>query len=388
MNRANHNKDMPPYPYNLIEEWWGEPLTAELRARIRAAPEAQVWDFMEDSMHTPDSFRASLPELPDGTLRPLLREDWLFGDFDRRTGEPFSRLLLIGLNVLLYSQQIAMESPIHPNLDITGMLQVIDFLLDLKPLVDARVIYMGHVTSRTHHPSALRPTSIATIEAAVPEIKQTFGCDDGTANTLVRDVMGLIEFTRGIGGRVNPMARSSIEYEVMAILMREAWRDRKFFDLTALASLAVPRIQGAVKELVAIRQSDEAFALWRQSLASAITQLNRIPVDDENWQEDANGIIYAELEPMRSKISRTVAKSPLLSSLQTGTSRMLLAGVGAVGGWTLGGGIPSALSTSAITLGLDGIAAYLRAVKERSVNQAILDLALLFRPDQAVEHVG
>jgi hypothetical protein len=179
--------------------------------------------------------------------------------------------------------------------------------------------------------------------------------------------------------RVNPLALSETEFEILGAVLREAWIDRSYFTLTSLARMALPNLSANISELIAVRNSEESFALWREALSKAIVQLERIPDEDENWQRDATDIVFAELEPLREQIMRANSRSRTFSALQRGTSSMLIAGAGVLAGTAAGGKPLPALASSGASTGILAGAAYLKSLKERRVNKAILDLALAFK---------
>jgi hypothetical protein len=145
---------------------------------------------------------------------------------------------------------------------------------------------------------------------------------------VVAEVLGIVKLADEPGNRANPLARDDVEFEVLTALLRDAWVDRTYFDLASLARMSVPHLDGRLSELVAIRKSEDSFALWREALSRALAQLVRIPEDDEDWQHDATDIIYAELEPLRKQVIRKNARSDALSTLNKGVSAMLIAGAG------------------------------------------------------------
>jgi hypothetical protein len=365
-----------PYPYSFIQEWWGESLSPELQQRIEAAPTNQLAIFWNDLDEVSDGI-SSMPPKPDGILRPALLSPWIA---NRRTATEAS--LSMALNILLYAHEIVVDSPLGDG-DARDIPRETGWLLAIKPLVDTSIIQLGHIDSRSVYRSALERNAArleGVIRQSYPEPDTLLTQHDfGYAAFEVTRIMALSD---RLLDRINPLARSEIEFEILTAVLRDTWIDRTYFTLTSLARISVPHLDGKINELVTVRQSEESFAHWRDALSNAIAQLGRIPDQDDNWQQDATDIIHTELEPVRQEVARANSSSRALSALRKGTSSMLIAGAGVLAGWASGGKPLPALASSGVSTGIVTGSAYLRSLKERRANKAILDLALAFKSSE------
>ena len=313
-------------PYDFIEEWWGEPLGAELLDRIESAPNDQLLAFDDD--YAFESNLKWLPEIPDGHLRPILRS--MSAPNALTSGIPFST----ALNILLYSHELILDDPIGiKEYDESVLLKrlrrgFVD-LWALKPFADSGIVYFGSVSSMSRHPSNMSVAS-----QYLDDVHFT----DPNPEAIVECVAGGIFLVRQFDGRAHPMAYGRQEFEVMASLLRRTSIDQRYLDLTTLASLNLPRIEGRASELVAVRRSNEDFALWRDALSRALSQIEKISENDESWQADAIAVMHAELTPLRERLQRATKRSPALAALQAGVSGISIGGLGILAGWAVGGG--------------------------------------------------
>ena len=372
-----------PYPYSFIEEWWGESLSHELQQRIEAAPKKQLEIFRNDLDEVSDGI-LSMPPKPDGILRPALLTPWsaLFTPWNARRAET---VLSMALNVLLYAHEIVIDSPLG-NGNARDIPRETGWLLAIKPLVDNGIIQLGRIDSRQPwywHPSGLDRNAArleSVIRQSYPEADTLLMQDDFTSAAF--EVTRIMSLSDRLLDRINPLAHDETEFEILTKVLRDAWIDRTYFTLTSLARISLPHLDGKINELVAVRQSEESFAHWRDALSNAVAQLERIPDQDDNWQQDATDIIHAELEPVRQQVARANSSSRALSALRKGTSSMLIAGAGVLAGWASGGKPLPALASFGTSTGIVTGSAYLRSLKERRANKAILDLALAFKSSE------
>ena len=359
-----------PYPYSFIEQWWGESLTPELQKRIEAAPAGHLVSFMNDLHDENDGMREAGPK-PDGTLRPLLRSG----------GRGVSEVIPIALNILLYAHEIIVDPPWPENLK--EFPKTTALLLALKPLSDSGAIHFAAIDSRGRHPSYWRKSiadgADAIVRDAYPGLVEQVGPE--SFDFRLFDVLGTLSLADAFAGRANPLARDELEFKIMTAVLRAAWIDRTYFDLASLARMSIPNLNGKVADLVAVRQSDESFALWREALSRAVAQLTRLPEDLPDWQRDATEIIYSELEPLRQRLLRANSRSNALSVLKKGTSTLLIGGAGISAGWAVSGSAVPSLASSGASIGIASAVDYLRKLKERRSNKAVLDLALAFKAD-------
>jgi hypothetical protein len=183
-------------------------------------------------------------------------------------------------------------------------------------------------------------------------------------------------------GRFNVLARSAEEAVLLPVGLYNAAlssSDTRNIYMARLAAMELPNLDG--KSIWSVRRSSDEFGEWRQALGVAMREISAISSDDEAWQAEARGIFESELRTVRDRLNRTTQKSSALSAARIGTINMAYSAVGALTGFTLGGNIKTALAGAASAKGTEVAVSYLRSLKARRRDKAVLDLALAFHTD-------
>jgi hypothetical protein len=136
---------------------------------------------------------------------------------------------------------------------------------------------------------------------------------------IVFETLSTLSLADMLIGRANPLARDEFEFKVMTAVLRAAWIDRTYFDLSSLARMSIPNLNGAS------------------------------------------------------------SRSDALSVMRGGMSAMLTGGAGVAAGWATGSGAVTLLASSGASVGVACAADYLKKLQERRSNKAVLDLALAFK---------
>jgi hypothetical protein len=372
----------------MIRRWWGEPLTPELAARMVDAPLKQLRLF-EDDYRAMGKFQ--VPELPTGHLRPSLR----YGLMDRvagREGLPVD----VALRLLLYAHEVLMDDPLshlgfHNRRSLRNSL---DALLILQPLAELGALHLMQIHSRARHPSSLigfndvesRVLSgeMEVFQRLLPRTSHTgINTIDDLVFQVVAETLGSVGLVAHLRGRVQPLVRSESESIVLQAILHEALAampDLRHILLHKLAGMTVPSLGSKVDELVAVRRSSEDFAAWRDALAAALAQVEKLRDGDEQWSRQAAAIVDTELGAVRERIHAVTSRSPALAALRVGTAGFALTGLGAVVGSATGGGrVLPALAGAGSAKAVEVTASYIRRLRERRQGHALLGLAVTFR---------
>jgi hypothetical protein len=130
-----------------------------------------------------------------------------------------------------------------------------------------------------------------------------------------------------LGGRPDIFAPSSLFARIL-LAPTATVADIDSMRLRELARLSVPRLDGLTwRDLVAIRQNDDAFAEWRTHLGHG---LDRIREERAAGRfADARRLLQDELAPARARLSESARRSSSLSRAASGAVSFVL---GALGG--------------------------------------------------------
>ena len=390
----------PVDPYALIEEWWQEPLSAELVSKVGRTPERQLREFGEYLRAAP--LGGDLPQLSNGHIRPLLLKSSIFSgkDSSDRHWHPGvqERYLRSILRLLLYCHEVMIEDPLSSSMSVgdeaESLVAAFEGLLAMQPLFRLGAVHYVSVKSAAIHPSL----SLAYSEGV------DWNTDEGAeATALLEPIfrsLGQESFEYAmfwyrvlIGSQLGVLAAypraahllaaSPFEEALHKVAVGAGSRslgESRAYRLRSLLSVPVPLLASDVKGLIALRSSDE-FSLWRISLASALDDIQAIASTAETWEVDAREIISSEISPIRGRLDRAVKKSPALTAMKKGLRDITLSGVGALGGASAGGRLGPAIAGAAAGKTAEVFLAYVKAIHERRENKAILDLALRFDVD-------
>jgi hypothetical protein len=378
------------FPYKAIEEWWGEPLSKELIERISSAPDEHIEEFFR---FAESASRSKLLQPKPGMLRPLAK---------RSTSNLYranTNLSYIdtALKLLLYSDEVAVEDPIH-FLGGRGTKSMLTALLMAKPLADAGLVQFIRFPHTYEHPSRTHaftggltdmiqdlPDGEEIVQEILRFTAKQHGYDLGAQVFAARWALGLsLLLAEESPGMFNMLLESTEETLLLPhgiFRAKQAAPDLRSLTLAKLAALNLPTLNAG--SIWTVRRSSEEFAQWRTALAAAMRDIDIMSVDDEAWQSEAKNLVSAELRPIQEKLQKTVDRSPALSAMKVGVADLGYAAVGATSGALAGGKISTSLIGAVGAKGSQAIVNYLREVRTRRANKAVLDLVMSFYPDEA-----
>ncbi|MCP2293619.1 hypothetical protein APR11_000023 [Nocardia amikacinitolerans] len=376
-----------------IENWWGDRLSDDLIARIATAPDEHLTSFYEYYI---DLERTPIPQLPTGHLRPLI--DSYIAD---RTvmGNSFRYLSLIPA-ASLYAHEIIAVDPIIISRAPreTGRDQLIEALKGiqkLSPLINSGGIHFyvdeGSDYSKNRHPSRMLPSLSfeRLLESEDPAILRTFDELRRTFEAMdPDDAVGYsfnsrndISYQLKIAGEASQQLHICSHDKVSFLLLQLALNSSRtsvgggrIGRLEKLLALPVPRISGAVSQISILRNGTDVFEEWRSRLTGALSSIEGIGYDDDNWQTEAREILTSELLPLSERLKKNLDKSPAIRAATSGFQAFTLAGIGTVASGLLGAPItlPAAgLATAKVS---EALVTYLKAKKESKKDKAVLDL--------------
>lgn len=327
-------------------------------------------------------------QLERGAVRPLLKT---INSQRYKPGVSFLNYFDTALTLLLYSDEAAVEDPIH-HLDSGATEDVLRALLAAQPLAESGAIRFFRYPPRINHPSrghgftnmeALRelPNSEEVVEL-MNEISNR-NRDDGALSLQIFHARSSLGVSLGLSesnpGTFNMVVESAAEAALLPIGLYTAGRaatDIGGLNLSKLAALTVPQINP--RGVWAVRRSSEEFAEWRAALGSALGDIEGIGADDERWHAEATDIIASALRPVQTRLNKIIASSPALEALRIGVTDLSYSAVGAATGALAGGSLVSGLTGAAGGKGAEVVVSYLRNLRKRREGKAVLDLVMSF----------
>lgn len=380
-------------PTRAIEEWWQDELNDSLVRRIAAASHTQLHEFGD---FYDDWQRFTLPERPSGLLRPRVLQ---------LSGHETDANLALGVSLLLYAHEVILDDPLRRALlqpndrqDLTLGLQRV---LALKDLDVAGLVHYEQSSrkffSKSRHPSRahnaqrrdwpqveslLGKGSVPGLDAYLDTLRLPEDEAEEMIQETVRTILDTVNAVDIIEPtRWNPFARNTFEAAVLTAALGDAGSaqaDRRQAALTKLASMGVPEMALSIADLVRVRESEEAFANWRESLQRALDQVELMPDTTSSWQKEAREVVAGELGPLVERLERATRRSPALSALGAGKKNFVLGGFGAISGAAITQDLMGGVVGAAVAAGLTMGDAYVRALRDRRVDRASLQLALIF----------
>ena len=133
------------FPYQLIQKWWGEPLSNELVERISSAPEKHVNEFVRFAKDSP---REALTKLQPGVICPLLKRS----SSNLHLGDP-GLVSDTALKLLLYADKALAEDPIDFMGGSLETRSILNKLLRLQSFADAGIMQFVRFPHNLDHPS-------------------------------------------------------------------------------------------------------------------------------------------------------------------------------------------------------------------------------------------
>jgi len=334
------------WPFEALEEWWGDRLDFKLAERIAKAP----WLLYSHQVAIEDPFNllssCVMRDRHDDNSRDELRKIVVFMAELRPLAE---------MGVVVRTQSWFQSSKRHPAIAQASLLRG-----------DDKAAAMSELASKSKRFVELDSEDRDLLVDAV-------GYDIGTTLHVLQQEMVL--------GRCHFLARSEIEQIIHRIFIDRAGAaqiDGRRASMRTLLSLDLPDLYPELDNLIALRRSSDEFHNWRLALATALEQVEQFDEGVEQWNVEARKIVQAELEPMRRELEKSVNKSPALAALKTGATGMMVSGIGATTGFALGGSLTSALASAAASKLAESVLAYVKNIGERRAGRAVLDLALFF----------
>jgi len=364
---------------SFIEEWWGEKFDKSLIRRIATAPAPMHERFVA-------ALQANAPKIAvepvgEGDLRPIL---------PRQKSN-------LSLRLLLYSHEVLVDSgslgwPLSPFAEPGSEVQMrasLSHLMNIRPLMEEKILRITPVNSRGRHPSAA-----AIWDQVDDDVAEAIR--DGLEQQLAEagldvdvDKRSLHYFFDGITGGCllaaygagQTLVTTEEEHRLRDALLQSATlADQRQTRLTTLASLSVPDLTGNEGLLVQLRRDSEQFASWRSALGEALSYVREVPESDDGAR-DAAAIVSAELKMATTRLVGATQKSPVLSTLKKGTAEFGLAGLGVGAGLLVTGGNPlGGILGAGAPATVRTIGNYVSSVRQKRKGKAILDVAALFQP--------
>ena len=252
---------------------------------------------------------------------------------------------------LLYCQEILTESPtiavpcgLGGPSDRSSLLSELLYLIAIRPLVEAEVVHFARLkwSSSEFRDPAIR-ASLVRLTGGRPLDPDELG-DDWWP------VFSMQVFLAKWPGCFTPVldTQSRWQHFVSSLASSESpLADQRRTRERKLATLRMPRIDGALESIVALRQSEELFAEWREALARALSSVGE-PNGQAAWPEQAAAVVRAELIPFEQQLEARLTRGNVLSRLRSGSTEWGFAAVGAVAG-SVAAASPTAAATGALT---------------------------------------
>ena len=359
--------------YTLIEEWWGEPLTAELVDRMMQSPLEHLVAFRD---HYYSAYRPEMPAVRPTRIRPFtgsLPAGSFALDVEDRTWpnpHPITR------HLLLYSHDIVIEEPLSfilwridawaPSLG-WALRPAFRMLMEWRPAVEAGAT---RLVPRFKNPYEFDETTkrLLALHLSVLRLRDrpVFGPDEPPADPDELERMAwMLTTCSQWNGFMDPLCVSSRELLLLeaAISAGARTNDVSGVRLRRLAEVAVPLLDISVVEACKVRQ-DPDWGEWRAALTRALAQIDQLR-DDEHWQPLAREALRDELTPIRDRMMKDLGKSPALTAMQKSVGRMAISGLGAGAGLQAGAAVgPTLAALGATALGTLGDD-YIRALRKK-----------------------
>jgi hypothetical protein len=146
--------------------------------------------------------------------------------------------------------------------------------------------------------------------------------------------------------------------------------------MSTLARLPVPDFSNDPKLLVMLRNNDDKFNAWRETLGAALSHITELPESAD--LHEASAIVKTELQSALSGVDRATRQSPALSSARQGVVQFGLSAVGAVSAGVVTGNPVAGLIGGASTQLVQAAVNYVKAVRANRADRLVLSLAASF----------
>lgn len=157
-----------------------------------------------------------------------------------------------------------------------------------------------------------------------------------------------------------------------AVLSGQHLRDRRVSQLSTLATVAIPSLEGSQSALRSARKSD-AYEEFRIALQQALASVEDLP---EGQEAEAGALVAALVRGSLPQLEKAVQASPALAALRTAGRGLALVAVGASAGGLATGNALGAIVGGGVTKLSEAGLAYLEARKSKRRAKAVWDLVL------------
>lgn len=341
--------------FDVIEDWWGEPLTVEQADRIAGAPRDQFYRFTVDALDTTSSRLAKRalyeppPPVPAGRLRVEARVE---------PTPPYAvNERWRGAQMLLYAHETLLVIPDFECLfmfcagvaDRAALRIALRQLAIIRPLVEQGIVHFAH------------DGQLATSgEQALKAELRVFNDDHREPRTL--EVNRSVELAVRWPHLVTPLLHSPWAYDRAARILCEVWGQEgattdsvRTRTASQIAGLRIPRFdQALMAEIVALRQFEEVFDAWRQALERALSLLPQ--PDGQPWGDEETALVVTELQPVIARMERDVKASAFLSRVRVGTTELVWGAIAGIPAAAMSGNLVTGLLTEAAGAGAAALA--------------------------------
>jgi hypothetical protein len=332
-----------------------------------------------------------LDELHPGLLRPVVGTP--------AGAKPGINNVTRGLQLLLFVPEIILPVELLGSVLLLSRLSAADevdrqelrdtlrLLAITRPLILDGSISFVAVASRGRHPSGLTAYEDAAQDDArfqeaidlagvslSSEVEPLFSMPRATVYmTLFRDLFASARLAQSLVA--TPFAQTKAEQLVLPDFFRGSLTDGRLVDLTKLGALTVPKLHGAVDEMVSIRKSEDFFAEFRQDMAGALGRVAGLGLEDARL---AKQIVGQELTDRTRKVHKDLEKSTFASKMQVSAGQLTF-GAAAAGVTSMFGASPwLGLAGTAGAKIAEAATQYVRALEERRRGKAVLTIAAAF----------
>lgn len=320
-------------------------------------------------------------------MRPMLLNDGFY--------YPDYRNYLASIVALsLYSDEVAVQFSFGTNPRALGYW--LEQLLSIKPLADTGACRFLLVTPNVHGVGHLGGMQSRLLKNLGEEgWRQLEGMIDGTESTLPERLKDRGDVVGGLSaivamcmiaasswpGKIHLLARSEAESLLMhaaADLSPAVVGDGRRIAMNKLIGLRMPDYEASLSALIAVRNSESAFAEWRDALRRALNEIQTMPDGSSNWISEAREVVEDGLQPLRLRIEAATRRSPFLTAAKSGLSAVSYSALGAAAGAFVGDDFRSALAGAGVAKGGEIAESYIKEVRQRTEMRAVNDIAMLF----------
>jgi hypothetical protein len=128
-----------------------------------------------------------------------------------------------------------------------------------------------------------------------------------------------------------------------------------------------------LKDIATLRSSEERFADWRRELSDTLRCVNALQGNpEEGWRREAQSIATERLLPEAMRLQRQLKERSLGASFRTGLTTFTLSAAGTGASGLLGSKPAPALAGSAVSGLASAVTEYLKVLKAKRVDRAVL----------------